>query len=203
MPRLLGSIAQGAPWASGLPVPRSLCNRWRMVCSRGGDRAACVKHCLSDLSGATGWCKVDWGIYENALLLGRGGPSGREGACSCGGNASRTAYYTHDLAETIIESLYPKKFYHNVPSMTSSAFVTKNLKKSEWVNNPEAVEAVKKEAVGLRSNQTWDDSSVTTLANLKLQSKISGNRVKIANLLTLCGLKHAEQDVHYTSTRDG
>ena len=57
-----------------------------------------------------------------------------------GGNASRTAYYTREMAETIIESLYPKKFYHNVPSMISSAFVTKNLKKSEWINNPEAVE---------------------------------------------------------------
>ena len=118
--------------------------------------------------------------------MGRGGPTGREGACSCGGNASRTAYYTRDLAETIIESLYPKKFYHNVPSMTSSAFATKNLKKSEWVSNPEAVEAVKKEAVGLRSNQTCDDSSVTTLANLKLQSKISGNRVKKKETFSHC-----------------
>ena len=60
------------------------------------------------------------------------------------------------MAETIIESLYPKKFYHNVPSMTSSTFVTKKLKKSEWVNNPEAIEAVQKEVVGLRnSNLGW------------------------------------------------
>ena len=132
MLRLLGSIAQGAPWASGLPVPRSLCNRWSMVCSRGGDRAACVKHCLSDLSGATGWCKVDCLAYMRTPSSWGGAGLG---ACSCGGNASRTAYYTRDLAETIIESLYPKKFYHNAPSMTSSAFVTKNLKKSEWVNH--------------------------------------------------------------------
>ena len=79
--------------------------------------------------------------------------------------------------------------------MISSAFATKQLKKSEWINDPEAVESVKKEAIGLRNNQTWDDSSVTTLANLKLQAKISGNKVKIANLLTLCGVKHAEQDI--------
>ena len=91
-----------------------------------------------------------------------------------GGNASRTAYYTREMAEAVIESLYPKKFCHNVPSMTSSAFVTKNLKKSEWVSNAEAVEAVKKEAIGLRNNKTWDDSSVTTLANVKLQSKFQG-----------------------------
>ena len=112
-----------------------------------------------------------------------------------GGNAAKTAFYTREMAETIIESLYPKKFYHNVTSMTSKAVVTRNMKKSEWINNPEAVESVKKEAIGLRNNRTWDDSSVTTLANLKMQAKISGNKVKIANLLTLCGVKHAEQDV--------
>lgn len=81
--------------------------------------------------------------------------------------------------------------------MISSAFVTKNLKKSEWNNNPQAIAAVKKEAEGLRKNNTWDDSSVTTLSNLKLQAKISGNKVTIANLLTLCGAKHIEQDASF------
>ena len=112
-----------------------------------------------------------------------------------GGNASKTAFYTREMAETIVESLYPKKFFNHVPSMTSSALVTKSLKKSEWTSNPEALAAVKKEAEGLRKNNTWDDHSVTTLSNLKYQSKVSGNKVKIANLLTLCGVKHWEQDI--------
>ena len=93
-----------------------------------------------------------------------------------GGNAAKTAFYTREMAETIIESLYPKKFYHNVTSMTSKAVVTRNMKKSEWINNPEAVESVKKEAIGLRNNRTWDDSSVTTLANLKMQKRFQGTR---------------------------
>ena len=81
--------------------------------------------------------------------------------------------------------------------MISSAFVTKNPKKSEWNNNPQAIAAVKKEAEGLRKNNTWDDSSVTTLSNLELQAKKSGNKVKIVNLLTLCGVKHIEQDASF------
>ena len=95
-----------------------------------------------------------------------------------------------DMAETIIESLYPQKFYHSVPSIQASALATKNPKKSERANHPEALAAVKKEAEGLRKNQTWDGESITTtVSNLKLQPKMSGNKVKIANLLTLCGVK--------------
>ena len=112
-----------------------------------------------------------------------------------GGNISKTAFYTREMAKTIVESLYPKKFFYHVPSMTSSALVTKSLKKSEWSINPEVLAAVKKEAEELRKNNTWDDHSVTTLSNLKYQSKVSRNKVKIANLLTLCGVKHWEQDI--------
>ena len=49
------------------------------------------------------------------------------------------------------------------------------------------------EAPGLRRNNTWDDSSVTTLGNLKHQAKVTGVSVKITSLHILCGIKHWEQ----------
>ena len=85
----------------------------------------------------------------------------------------------------MIESLHPKQFFHDVPSMAAPALVTKNLRKSEWSSNPEALQAVRKEAEGLRKNQDLDDGSVTTVSNLRYQSKMSGNKVKTTNLCTV------------------
>eukprot|EP00435_Cladocopium_sp_Y103_P048465 s1082_g14.t1 len=64
---------------------------------------------------------------------------------------------------------------------------------SEWMNDEKGLKAVQDEADGLRRNNTWDDASVTTLANLRHQSKSSGNSVKVAALHVLCGIKHFEQ----------
>ena len=85
----------------------------------------------------------------------------------------KTAFYMRDMAETIIESLYPQKFYHSVPSIQASALATKNPKKSERANHPEALAAVKKEAEDLRKKPKLGmaKSITTTVSNLKLQTK--------------------------------
>ena len=55
------------------------------------------------------------------------------------------------------------------------------------------LQAVQAEAQGLRANGTWDDTTVTTLENLKHQARVCNSLVKIAALHTFCGIKHWEQ----------
>ena len=56
----------------------------------------------------------------------------------------------------------------------------------------EVLEAVQAEGIGLRSNHTWSDDSVKLLWQLKQECHASGRKVQIAELLTLCGVKHFE-----------
>ncbi|CAE7223108.1 unnamed protein product [Symbiodinium natans] len=74
--------------------------------------------------------------------------------------------------------------------------VTKNLTKREWKADPRGVAAVKKEAEGLRSNGTWDDLTVCLLSSLRADAKRQNRKLKIAELLTLCGIKHFELPEH-------
>ena len=87
----------------------------------------------------------------------------------------------------MIESYFPEKFYRHIPSMLSSnALATRNLTRSERVNDEREVEAVKAEATGPRSNDTWDDASAQPLWMLKQQAAKESRRIKIAHLHTLC-----------------
>ena len=70
--------------------------------------------------------------------------------------------------------------------------VTQNLPKKVWLQNDKALDAVRKEAEGLRSNATWSDESATLVSELRSDARKSGRTIKIAKLLTLCGIKHYE-----------
>ena len=124
-------------------------------------------------------------------------PRNHEHEQTIGANATDSAYYTPQFAEVLLEALYPKQAFRFVPdvSETSSAFVTRNLSRSEWLQDPRGLQAVLDEAQGLRGNKTWDDSSVTVLENLKTQAKELGITVHTASLHTLCGVKHWEQPI--------
>ena len=52
-----------------------------------------------------------------------------------------------------------------------------------------------KEAKGLRDNGRWDDDTVTTLPKLRAEARAKGKKLRVAEILTLCGIKHAELDV--------
>jgi hypothetical protein len=108
---------------------------------------------------------------------------------SMGGNASHTAYYTPAFADMVMEAWYPQNWYKQVPSL---AGVTKSLTKKEWANDPKALEALKQEAVGLRSNLTWDDDTVAPLYQIRNWARSAGAHIKVAELLTLVGIKHHE-----------
>ena len=98
------------------------------------------------------------------------------------------------MAKAIIESYYPNKLHTFAPDH-SHAFVTRNLSRKEWTANPKAVEAVKAEAAGLRANETWDDSTVRLLSDLKRDARENNRTVKIADIQTLCGEKFSENFV--------
>ena len=108
---------------------------------------------------------------------------------SPGGIASRTVCCTSSFADTILEAWYPQIWYKHVPQL---AVVTKSLSKKEWLADPRGIEAVQKEAVGLRANNTWDDQTVSTLHQVRHWAKSVGIPIKVAELLTLCGIKHWE-----------
>ena len=95
------------------------------------------------------------------------------------------------MAKAIIESYYPNKLHTFAPNH-SHAFVTRDLSRKEWAANPKAVEAVKAEAAGLRASETWEDSTVRLLSDLKRDARESNKTVKIADILTLCGEKFSE-----------
>ena len=122
-------------------------------------------------------------------------PGDHEHEPTQGRNAADSAFYTAEFAEVLLQSWYPKLAFGHIPSVDifSHAFVTKNLSRSEWMNDEKGPRAVQDEADGLRRNHTWDDSSVTTLSDLRRQSKVSGNSVKVAASHVLCGIKHFEQ----------
>ena len=104
-----------------------------------------------------------------------------------GKNAKLSAFYTEKLAQVLIECWYPQLWYKN-----TTALVTLNLPKSKWPNDPRGVEAVKKEGDGLRKNGTWDDTTVQLVSDLKSNARKKGIQIKLAELLTLCGIKHYE-----------
>ena len=95
------------------------------------------------------------------------------------------------MAKVTLDSYYPNK----LPTFTlshSHAFVTRNLSGKKWTSNPKAVAAVKAEAAGLRSNQTWDDSAARVLGDLTREARQTNRSVNIADILTLCGEKFSE-----------
>eukprot|EP00435_Cladocopium_sp_Y103_P056347 s1336_g19.t1 len=110
-----------------------------------------------------------------------------------GKNAADSAYYTPEFANTLLEAWYPRKWYKSVPALDSaSALVTLNLSRSAWLQDEKGVQAVLKEAQGLRDNGTWDDESVIPVTELRRKARQKGEKMKIAEVLTLCGIKHHE-----------
>ena len=93
------------------------------------------------------------------------------------------------FADMVMEAWYPQNWYKQVPSL---AGVTKSLTKKEWANDPKALEALKQEAVRLRSNLTWDDDTVAPLYQIRNWARTVGAHIEVAELLTLVGIKHSE-----------
>ena len=64
------------------------------------------------------------------------------------------------------------------PFVLMFGLVTKALSRNEWLSDPKALEAIRKESDGLRSNQTWDDETACDADELTRQSKILSKDIK-------------------------
>ena len=112
--------------------------------------------------------------------------------------------HEHEPAEekfvsVILGPWYPQRWFTNVPDLSSvSALVAKNLSKTQWLKDDKAIKAVEKESLGLRSNGTWDDTTVIIpLHLLKHRARETGENVSIAEVLMLAGIKHHEMPEEY------
>ena len=97
------------------------------------------------------------------------------------------------MVQVLCEALYPSQFFkHSSTIPFVRGLVTQNLPKKVWLQDDKALDAVRKEAEGLRSNATWSDESATLVSELRSDARKSGRTIKIAELLALCGIKHYE-----------
>ena len=118
--------------------------------------------CALNLQGKSGkFLRKPWTIATNDLSILQYFsqyvcPGNHEHESTQGQNASKSAYYTVEFAETLMRAWYPRQAYHHVPDVSnkSHAFVTKNLTTSEWSKDPKGRQAVEAEAIGLRRNRT-------------------------------------------------
>ena len=167
--------------------------------ARRGTRKVLCHGCAFGLNGKEHLLKKPWVIASNdSRVLTHFGSmtcaGGHQHEPAEGSLTKPTGHCPASFADLVIESLYPQKFYKNHPYLSlssTSALLTRNLAKKEWLANPEAVAAVEKEAIGLRENRAWDDQSVTTLQSLRADARAKGKKLRVAEILTLCGIKHA------------
>ena len=104
-----------------------------------------------------------------------------------GKNSAQLAYCRPEFANALVEAWYPQKWYRSVPKLDSaSALVTLNLARSAWLQDEKGVQAVLKEAQGLRDNGTCDDSSLIPVAESRQNAGQKGEKIKIAEVLALC-----------------
>ena len=135
------------------------------------------------------WCIATNDIRPVQFVNQRQCDASHEHGESMGGNAELTAYYTPAFADMILEAWYPQHLYKHVPKL---AVVTKFLTRKEWSNDLRALEALKQKAIGLRANSTWDDDTIAPLHQVRAWARATGAHIKVAELLTLVGIKHFE-----------
>ena len=201
------TLELGGRAAFELPAENQLWNDPQLLAfeERAGLKRVYFNGCALNLKGKKGkylkkpWCVTTSDLRMIQFLSQYQCDGSHEHEESLGKNAAQSAFYTDDFANVILEAWYPKQFYKHIPDLSSksNALVTKNLTRSQWKGDEKAIQAIQKEAEGLRANATWDDSSVTPLHVLKRRAKENGEEIKIAEVLTLAGIKHSELSEEY------
>ncbi|CAE7197419.1 unnamed protein product [Symbiodinium natans] len=169
---------------------------WKEFQDEHGLHKVSFDGCMAGVKGREHPIRKPWSVATNDLrlvqFLGQLQCDGsHQHEAAEGSQTKQTEAYPRELAHNIVEAWYPQRYHRHIPSM-----VTKNLTKREWKADPRGVAAVKKEAEGLRSNGTWDDLTVCLLSSLRADAKRQNRKLKIAELLTLCGIKHFELPEH-------
>ncbi|CAE7231161.1 unnamed protein product [Symbiodinium sp. CCMP2592] len=82
------------------------------------------------------------------------------------------------------------------PSKEVSAMVTKLLSRAEMLSSPEALNAVKQEADGLRAVPVWDETNPQEYASVQAQARRTGTKVHFGKLMSIASIKFWELAKH-------
>ena len=74
--------------------------------------------------------------------------------------------------------------------------VTKLLSRTEMLNTPEALQAVREEAAGLEEGGCWDKDTVREHADVKAEARRTGVKVHFGQLMTIASIKFHELAKH-------
>ena len=93
-----------------------------------------------------------------------------------------------------VPSFHPEGIMFDAAGLAPNvaAMVTRLLSRKEMLNNPKAVQAVRKEAEGLQSVETWDLKTVTEKQQVVLEAKQGNTKIHLGELMTLCSVKFDE-----------
>ena len=123
-------------------------------------------------------------------------PKGYRHARLAGGRlAYLSGFYNHDMAVSILCSLYPEQLSEGRCFQHAQVLVHRVLSKKEIEGDPKAVEAIQKEAHEVRQMQVWDDwddNSVCELDSLKRWAKQTHTQAHIAEVMAIGSIKHDE-----------
>lgn len=130
-----------------------------------------------------------------------------------GSLTTKSGFYNVAMATCIVTTLFPGIVVERVPAMPvvpffqhdhrerevlheSSDFVFgaihKLLTRKEMLNSPDALKAIKEEAVAMRDMKVWDDSTVIEKDKLLSQARAKGNTIHLAELMSICSIKFWE-----------
>ena len=117
------------------------------------------------------------------------------------------------MCEAIMAQLFPAKYHNSVPAMPVvasmpqchvtnevppeefpmvSLSVHELIDRRDWINNPDALAEVRKEADGLVKAGTLTYDKVIPRAQLEAEARASGRDIAIGRLLTIVSWKNAE-----------
>ncbi|CAE7750010.1 unnamed protein product [Symbiodinium sp. CCMP2592] len=82
------------------------------------------------------------------------------------------------------------------PSKEVSAMVTKLLSRAEMLSSPEALNAVKQEADGLRAVPVWDETNPQEYASVQARARRTGTKVHFGKLMSIASIKFWELAKH-------
>lgn len=105
----------------------------------------------------------------------------------------------HAMVSELVESLLATAFgvpKNNIKDPEVQAMVTKLLSRTEMLNDPAALAAVRAEADGLRAAHAWDETSVREHADVKAEAKSSGVSVHFGQLMTIASIKFYQLAQH-------
>ena len=84
----------------------------------------------------------------------------------------------------------------SAPTREVSAMVTKLLSRAEMLSSPEALEAIRQEAAGLRSVPVWDEENPREFADVQAQARRTGTKVHFGKLMSIASIRFWELAKH-------